>query len=170
MMKKVVALKNYTDPYYIFREGMIYNLEDSVANKFVALGIMTEGTPDDVVITSASTSGTQIADIKINGQSNKIYAPAGGGGGGVLIVGVTETTGDHSETYYTLNKTWQEIHDAFVSGTPVITSSYDGRLLITVASVSYDENGSYYVSTAEAYGVNTFESASADGYPSYMMT
>ena len=57
-MKKVVALKNYTDPYYIFREGMIYNLEDSVANKFVALGIMTEGTPDDVVITSASTSGT----------------------------------------------------------------------------------------------------------------
>ena len=76
-MRKVTALCNYSDNYYIFREGMIYNLPDNIADIFIEKGVMIEGAPDDIVITSNSTSGTEIADIKINGQSNKLYAGTG---------------------------------------------------------------------------------------------
>ena len=31
-MKKVIALKNYSDRYNILREGMIYNLDDAIAD------------------------------------------------------------------------------------------------------------------------------------------
>lgn len=81
-MKKVVALKDYSDNYYILREGMIYNLIDSIADKLIEKEVCatSTGNPDDVTVVSSVTSGTEIADIKINGQSNKIYAPANSGG------------------------------------------------------------------------------------------
>ena len=79
-MKKVVALCNYSDNYYIFREGMIYNLTDDVADIFINKGVMSENIPDDIVVVTKSTTGTEVADIKINGQSNKIYASTGSGG------------------------------------------------------------------------------------------
>lgn len=75
---KVIALQNYSDNYIILREGLIYNLIDSVAEKLIEkeICIASTGNPDDVAIVPSVTSGTEIADIKINGQSNKIYAPA----------------------------------------------------------------------------------------------
>ena len=74
---KVIALQNYSDNYTILREGLIYDLIDSVAEKLIEKEICVEstGNPDDVAIVPSVTSGTEIADIKINGQSNKIYAP-----------------------------------------------------------------------------------------------
>lgn len=76
-MKKVIALKDYSDNYYILREGMIYNLIDSIADQLIEKEVcaVSTGSPDDVAIVPSVTSGTEIADIKINGQSNKIYAP-----------------------------------------------------------------------------------------------
>ena len=74
---KVIALQNYSDNYTILREGLIYDLVDSVAENLINKEICAEstGNPDDVAIVPSVTSGTEIADIKINGQSNKIYAP-----------------------------------------------------------------------------------------------
>ena len=76
-MKKVIALKDYSDNYYILREGMIYNLIDSIADQLIEKEVcaVSTGSPDDVAIVLSVTSGTEIADIKINGQSNKIYVP-----------------------------------------------------------------------------------------------
>lgn len=78
---KVIALQNYSDNYTILREGLIYDLVDSVAENLIDKEICVEstGNPDDVAVISSVTSGTEIADIKINGQSNKIYAPASSG-------------------------------------------------------------------------------------------
>lgn len=78
---KIIALQNYSDNYTILREGLIYDLVDSVAENLINKEICAEstGNPDDVAVVSSVTSGTEIADIKINGQSNKIYAPASSG-------------------------------------------------------------------------------------------
>lgn len=86
-MKKVVALRNYSDRYIVIREGMIYNLDDSIADSLIEKGVLGLGVPDDISVTPSSTTGTQIADIKVNGQSNKIYAPAGSGSGGMTLYG-----------------------------------------------------------------------------------
>ena len=76
----------------------------------------------------------------------------GGTGGGVLVV--TDTDG-------TLDKTWQEIHDAMLSGGAVI-SAYDGAELYVVA----------YAAVAKSYDIICYSGASisyttdsASGYP-----
>ena len=75
----------------------------------------------------------------------------GGSGGGVLVV--TDTEG-------TLNKTWQEIHDAMLSGGAAI----NGESVLAVTS-AYIGKGTYFI---EAGGTNTttlYSTNSASGYP-----
>lgn len=79
----------------------------------------------------------------------------GGSGGGVLVVTESEQL--------TLDHTWQEIHDAMLSGGAVISAN-DGDLLLAVTDITISK-GTYYV---EAGGANTnilFSADSASGYP-----
>ena len=81
----------------------------------------------------------------------------GGGGGGVLVV-TAETDTETSTS--TLDKTWQEIHDAMLAGGAVILSQDDG--LITAIMYVGSRNSQYAVvaGTDGAYVTDT-----SDGYP-----
>lgn len=118
-MKKVVALKDYSDNYYILREGMIYNLIDSIANKLIEKEVCaaSTGSPDDVVITQTVTSGTEIANVTINGQSTKLYAPIAETPeeSNILIVSISGTNNE-----YTADKTFSEIVSAIEAGKFVV--------------------------------------------------
>ena len=91
------------------------------------------------------------------GDTLNIGTDNGGGGGGSGGGGVLAVT----ETDCTLDKTWQEIHDAMLSGGAVIQVSETN--VQTVSSV-YLGKGTYFVSSAD--GV-TYSASSASGYPSY---
>ena len=85
---------------------------------------------------------------------------SGSGSGSVLIVEISE-----EENVWTCNKTWQEIHDAYLVG-PVILSAPDqqgdGLRLLSVISVSsFDGYKIYY---AEEYN-NCMDCQNADDYP-----
>lgn len=78
-------------------------------------------------------------------------------GGGVLVV--TDTDG-------TLDKTWQEIHDAMLVG-GVVLSLGDTRAAI-ISGVDYNSRDeSYIVSWCNAgtYQISNYAASSADGYP-----
>ena len=95
--------------------------------------------------------GQIIALIKSLGGSGGVS------GGGVLVV--TDTDG-------TLDKTWQEIHDALLVG-GVVLSRGDTRAA-NISGVDYsDRSGSYVVSWCNAgeFQIGTYTASSADGYP-----
>ena len=97
------------------------------------------------------TTGEVIALIKAFGGGG-----GGSSGGGVLVV---HATGEDDAR--TLDKTWQQIHDALLSGGAVIALS-DQNVEI-IRSVAYSNIGSsYYVETGSGEG---FVTAEADGYP-----
>lgn len=74
----------------------------------------------------------------------------GGSGGGVLVVTSTEGT---------LDKTWQEIHDAF----PNVYIDEDGTIhaILTI----FGDSDEYGVIMADGNAVATFVATSASGYP-----
>lgn len=81
----------------------------------------------------------------------------GGGGGGVLVVNAVT---DSEANTFTLNKTWQEIHDAFLSSGAVI-SDIEGSLVTAITGVGSIAPNRYVVeSGGEAYVTST-----SDGYP-----
>lgn len=84
------------------------------------------------------------------------WAEGGGSGGGVMVV--TDTDG-------TLDKTWQEIHDAFMTGVVRLTDSLSGQN-VTVLSVQ-NAKGGYSVTAADGVGnfSITYTASSASGYP-----
>lgn len=80
----------------------------------------------------------------------------GGSGGGVLVVNVNEAG--------VLDKTWQEIHDAFVSGGAVV----DKEGTHQNAAIGVGSNkGTFFVTFASQpnWIPGTFVSDAADGYP-----
>ena len=89
------------------------------------------------------TTGEVIALIKA--------LSGGGSGGGVLVV--TDTDG-------TLDKTWQEIHDADFA---VVISAYPGgRFFDFVADIGHTEdNTDFYISVQNEH----YSASSASGYP-----
>lgn len=118
-MKKVIALKDYSDNYNILQEGMIYNLSDTTANKLIekeACAVIT-GSPDDVSVSQTVTSGTEIANVTINGQSTKLYAPIAETPeeSNILIVSISSTGNE-----YTADKTYSEIVSAIEAGKFVV--------------------------------------------------
>lgn len=70
-------------------------------------------------------------------------------GGGVLVVHYEDGA---------LDKTWQEIHDALLSGGAVV--AYTEQDVTAISYVEYDDN--YYVHV----GSRIYGTAEADGYPS----
>lgn len=95
-------------------------------------------------------------DVTTLAICKKMIENGGGGtGGGVLVV---HQSGDN-DTGYTLDKTWQEIHDADFS--IIVTEDTDGKWYVQITSAFID--GQNYIVT----GGSTAEYAttSADGYP-----
>lgn len=89
---------------------------------------------------------------------NKNYADknGGSGGGGTEPLIVNDNNG-------TLDKTWQEIHDAFVSGQIVLILHGEDNVE-SVSDVSANELPPE--SGTIVYGVNAYTTDSANGYPS----
>ena len=87
-------------------------------------------------------------------------------GGGVLIIeeSVTESS---TATTYTLNKTWQEIHDAMISGTICLVHqvglNFEGYLSVSSCAVQNDE---YYIYTFN----NRYTSINSTDCPIYEFT
>lgn len=82
----------------------------------------------------------------------------GGSGGGVLVV--TDTSG-------TLDKTWQEIHDAFVAGSVRIQK---GTNIYNVKTVGYSSReGSYGLACDEYSSLRAYDTDSASGYPTLVV-
>ena len=71
-------------------------------------------------------------------------------GGGVLVVHDVEGT---------LDKTWQEIHDAMLSGGAVVQTNETGVYIVIDADVG---KGTYHVACA---GIGEYAASSASGYP-----
>ena len=77
----------------------------------------------------------------------------GGSGGGVLVV---------HDVNGTLDKTWQEIHDAMLSGGAVIETDGSRNQSVTIITeVDYDKRGGEY----GVLGKTQYTAFSADGYP-----
>lgn len=97
----------------------------------------------------------------------KAFGGGGGGssGGGVLVVHETV-----SGTTHTLDKTWQEIHDALAQGIPCVTV-YTNRNNVEQGQIVFVSGipGNYYVSVLSAQAttpvVVKLTATSADGYP-----
>ena len=92
--------------------------------------------------------GTTIALIKAFGGSG-----GGGSGGGVLVV--TDTDG-------TLNKTWQEIHDADFA---VVTWEDATDKYTRPVSSLYADDGDYGVIVSAPTGTTEYLATAASGYP-----
>jgi len=102
-------------------------------------------------------SGDTVTSAKLNKMEQGI-ANAGGGGGALVVHVVDET----------LDKTWQEIHDA----APLVWIGEEG-VYIPLYSV-YEEEG-YYCATfsrpqQDGNIFHTFIATSADGYPVFLST
>ena len=101
---------------------------------------------DDVVIDGENIS---IGGIAWNGSAwdfSNAGQSGGGSGGGVLVV---------HHVSGTLDKTWQEIHDAMLSGGVVVK---EGQTDVSVVKIVYVDRGFYYVD-------QSWVASSASDYP-----
>lgn len=70
----------------------------------------------------------------------------------------------------TLDKTWNEIHDAIATyGVGKVLLIYDAHIAQIIASADYDGRGSYSVSVYSSTGETSqdYFCSDADGYPEY---
>lgn len=104
-------------------------------------------------------------DVVTSAKLNNIEQGIANASSGLLIVKASED-GDT----VTLDKTWQEIHDA---GFAVVVDDSDGYLFGFVQSSATPLGSSEYVTNilfiddTNAFSILHFEANSADGYPSY---
>lgn len=87
----------------------------------------------------------------------------------ILLIVECEVTEDtaHNSTIYTLNKTWKEIHDAYLNGSVVVNENgyYCAVLQCYVADDTY-----YGVSYTSTGGSIDLETNSEQGYPTFIST
>ena len=89
---------------------------------------------------------------------------SGGGGGSVFAVTVTE-----EGTTWTCDKTWKEIHDAFLAGDsvyfnlPVYDEGDEKYAALTTVSVTSGQYNAYFMNDSYA---EFFATSAEDGYPS----
>ncbi len=97
---------------------------------------------------------------------------SGGSSSGVMIV---EATNSDGTTTATLNKTWKEIHDAFVAGTTVLVhhtviDEYQGVTTeidcISLINNINSSNGEYHVYFHEFVNMMDCSTDTETGYPS----
>ena len=85
----------------------------------------------------------------------------GGSGGGTFITNV-DVTSEGNYTYYTLDKTWQEIYDASSSSAVIAKTNGNGWFQFTYLksvnenehSVEFLNNSIYYADSANEYPVH----------------
>ena len=83
------------------------------------------------------------------------------GGGTPLMVNTTAVNGIGGMITFTLDKTWQEIHDAFMNGTSVLINETNGTELVSgVFNVEND-----YTITVGANDPISLSTETADGHP-----
>ena len=103
--------------------------------------------------------GTLIAMHKALGGGS---GGGGSSGGGVLVVHETVTATSEDATIHTLDKTWQEIHDADFA----VLKTDDG--MIYYAFIVGADDGGYYVGFMYDHPAEDgYFCDSASGYPSY---
>lgn len=95
----------------------------------------------------------------------KAFGGGGGGssGGGVLVANMTL---NDAGTIGTLDKTWQEIHDADF---PVVRFSYQGRVFWYQVLDAAPSDGGYGVTVVMNFktaATEEFKASTTDGYPS----
>ena len=107
-------------------------------------------------------NGDTITAEKLNNMENGIA-----NAGGTLIVGVTVTVEDELEAA-SMDKTWQEIHDALAAGLRVIViysnPNYSEIVQEAINHVYFEDGDGYYVN---AGGGMDYYTNSASGYPSF---
>ena len=112
--------------------------------------------------------GSNIAEM-ISNYANEDNPSPSGGGEPLFVTGVTEGT------LVTMDKTWNEIKEAFLAGRTILfgrdeTLTESFYNVNTVIGITGEDDGSY-----PQYAVQLFESSTytqyttheADGYPSY---
>lgn len=103
---------------------------------------------------------------------------AGGGGGGVLNVNCSIEQVTQGVTTYTLNKTWKQIHDAFIAGQCVLITTQqvdDSTVINPVIDVAYrdtgeDEDKFYSVGFGAGYGALSLLASTENDYPTFTQT
>lgn len=147
-------------------------------------------TADEIALKTAVENGndalSELSDVELTEPSNgqviaydaesekwkNVDQSGGGSGGGVFI-----TTANYDETTLTstLDKTWQEIHDAISSGmigvvrSATTASETPTAYADTLISVIFYNNqgGNYKVVTYEDGSQVAYTTATANGYPSF---
>ena len=102
-----------------------------------------------------------------DGAWGVIEQSGGGGGSEPLIVGVTD-----NGSQYVLDKTFSEIVDAFMAGTPIIVNSlsveeFAGLVTSIQYSVYEEEYSNMRIGVASASAGNGYVGYSADDYDGY---
>ena len=137
----------------VLRRHDVSESDKAPEKKYVALsGVKFAEATGKYTFTFASGDVMETTSADAYPTSSSISDSTGGGSsGGVLVV--TDTDG-------TLDKTWQEIHDAVLSGSAVI-SAYGGDALYVVCSVDVGKDYGVWTYNSDV----TYIAASASGYP-----
>lgn len=132
------------------------------------LNHMEQGIEDAYELPAVSDSDNG----KVLGVEDGAWSLVNGGGGGMLVVNMTMVDSGESNTAnqlrgvvqpcYVLDKTWQEIYDAFMAGTTVILKHEFGADVGVGLLPEVGHNGSgYFVGS----GLSQFNTDSPSGYP-----
>lgn len=146
-----MTMKQKTAEGYVFKFDTGDVFESASDTAYPTAESVSDSTDKLPSITDADDGKVLTAD------SGVWVAQTPASGGGVLVV--TDTDG-------TLDKTWQEIHDAMLAGVVVVTRSAPLQRATIVVDTTADTQHTWYIvyiAEGEAYGVS-----SASGYPSYM--
>lgn len=133
--------------------GKVLGVSDGAWAKVAASG--GSDLPDD-----PAQDGTYNLQNTVSSGTSTLSWVSGSSGGGVLVV--------HCSEEGTLDKTWQQIHDALLTGGAVCVFPDQGVQAITAAGYP-DIAGRYFVAVSmDQYdaGGEVFVTEDADGYPS----
>ena len=150
---KIRALVPFSTGTITMEQYEVREVTDSLGNELISAGVAVEiggGLPpvtasDAGKVLSVNNSGVWVAQT-----------PASGGG--VLVLHDVDDT---------LDKTWQEIHDAFVAGSVRIQK---GTNIYNVKTVGYSSReGSYGLACDEYSSLRAYDTDSASGYPTLVV-
>ena len=112
------------------------------------------------------TNGDTITAEKLNNMENGIA-----NAGGTLIVGVTVTTDENENERATMDKTWQEIHDALAAGLRVIIIQSGSDYLVqdTIYHVYFSQDYGYEVNAMGREGELEFYAENPSDYPVFVV-
>lgn len=123
------------------------------------------GLPD-----TPGTDGTYVLQNTVeSGTGTLSWASGGSSGGGVFLVTINY---DESENADVLDKTWQEIHDAFVIDGKQVVFTFatdplypDFHSYYTLISVTHEESNPYTVAQNHNGMAEVYEANAASDYP-----